>query len=246
MENNTTREENGGIGQRLREFRRSCVGRSTQKDFADTLHIDQQRLSGYENGTRVPHQVIAAFVRLGANPYWLLFGDGPMRGTAPVDEGVRDLIVRAIDVNGLAPTERQLAEFYILPLYTDEIAAGTARDMRDTEIEGPAIIHRVWCPNPDQTDYVRVHSTGRSMEPTIPAGAIVTIDRSEIDPERLLNRVVALGLREGGVTLKRLQRNGRGGYVGVPDNSSPEHSIITLGEGDRIVGLVQTVHARLP
>ena len=33
-------------------------------------------------------------------------------------------------------------------------------------IEGPAIIHKSWCPHPDSTDYVRVK--GDSMEPGIP------------------------------------------------------------------------------
>jgi phage repressor protein C with HTH and peptisase S24 domain len=138
-----------------------------------------------------------------------------------------------------------MAEFYVLPLYADEVAAGTPREMRDAEIEGPAVIHRAWCPHPSQTDYVRVHATGTSMEPTIPAGSIVTIDRSQTDPSRLTGRVVALGLADGGVTLKRLTRTARGGFLGVPDNPSEEHRAIHLEEGDRIVGLVRTVHARL-
>lgn len=233
------------IGERIKKFRKTCSGFSTQQGFAQAINIDQQRLSGYENGTRVPHHVVAAIIRLGANAQWLLFGEGDMRGRNVSAEGYRDLSLKVVSHTAVSFTERQLAEFYVLPLYADEVAAGQPLEVRDTEIEGPAIIHRAWCPNPSQTDYVRVHATGRSMEPTIPAGAIVTIDRSEVDPERLLGKIVAIGRRESGVTLKRLRRTERGGYVGLPDNPSLDHHAVHLEEGDRIIGLVRTVHACL-
>lgn len=233
------------IATRIREFRRSYPGCSTQQAFAEVLEIDQQRLSGYENGTKVPHHVVANMVRMGANPYWLLFGEGEMRGGPTSTEDVRDMTIKAIGVNDANVDDRQLAEFYVLPLYSDEVAAGTPLEMRDTEIEGPAIIHRSWCPHPNETDYVRVRSTGDSMEPTIPAGAIVTVDRHDIEPENLVGKVVAIGMRGGGVTLKRLQKVEGGGYVGVPDNAARDNKAVTLGENDRIIGLVQTVHARV-
>lgn len=232
------------LAQRIREFRKHCPGIETQQDFAQALCIDQQRLSGYENGTRVPAHVIARLVRLGANPYWLLFNEGPMRGSGR-DESLRDMEVRALNPNDATFPEDAFSEFYVLPLYADEVAAGQPLEMRDTEIEGPAIIHRAWCPHPRETDYVRVSRTGRSMEPTIPAGSIVTIDRSENDPVRLVGRVVAIARHEGGVTLKRLQKTERGGYVGMPDNPGPENPVVYLEEGDRVIGVVQTVHARL-
>ncbi|MBN2713082.1 MAG: hypothetical protein JXR97_11725 [Planctomycetes bacterium] len=233
------------IAMRMKHFRKHFGGCETQQAFAQALGIDQQRLSGYENGTRVPHHVISALVRMGANPYWLLFGEGEMRGGPTSGEDVREMAIKAVSVNAASVDDRQLAEFYVLPLYSDEVAAGTPLEVRDTEIEGPAIIHRAWCPHPESTDYVRVSASGTSMEPTIPAGAIVTIDRSENDPEKLIGKVAAIGLREGGVTLKRLQRTERGGYVGVPDNPTFENRAVALQDGDRIIGMVQTVHARL-
>ncbi len=235
----------GTIGLRLREFRKSCTGIETQQAFAAAIGIDQQRLSGYENGTRVPHHVIAALVRLGANPYWLLFGEGAMRASAGAGEQLRKMTVSAVNPGDAVYEERAFAEFYVLPLYSDEVAAGQPLEMRDTEIEGPAIIHRAWCPHPEATDYVRVHSSGTSMEPTIPAGSIVTIDRSRTDPEMLLGKIVAIAVHEGGVTLKRLRRTERGGYIGMPDNPTPDNHPVAIADNDRVVGLVQTVHARL-
>lgn len=232
------------ISERIKSFRASCAGLQTQQAFAEALGIDQQRLSGYEHGTRVPSHVIAALVTLGANPYWLLFGEGSMRKESATEE-VRGREVRAINPGEHSFASDSMAEFYVLPLYSDEVAAGVPLEMRDTEIEGPAVIHRSWCPHPERTDYVRVCSTGSSMEPTIPAGAIVTIDRSLTDADLLIGKVVAISKREGGVTLKRLQHGARGGFVGVPDNMTSENLPIPLEEGDRIVGLVQTVHSRL-
>ena len=232
------------IGNRIRQFRLAMAGISTQSAFSNALSVDQQRLSGYENGTKIPHNVIATIVRLGANPYWLLFGEGQMRSNATEGERWRDLKVQAVDVSGrvgLDKGEAVLPEFYILPLYANESAIGTPPDSRDTEVECPAIIHRSWCQRPADTDCVRV--TGRSMEPTIPAGAMITIDRSINEPEKIEGKIAVIGLREGGVTIIRLRRTERGCYVGLPDN--PAFAPISIDAGDRIIGQVQTVFMRL-
>ncbi len=235
------------IAVRIRRFRRSMAGCDTQKSFAAALGIDQQRLSGYENGTRVPHSVIASMVAMGANPFWLLFGEGEMRMGTPAGEALRSQGVRVVNAGGAPADDRQLAEFYALPLYADESAVATPPDRREAEIEGPAILHRAWCPHPAETDYVRVRTTGHSMEPTLPPGSIVTVDRAQTDPDEhhLVGKVVAIALAGGSVALRRLQRTERGGFVGVPDNPSPTDKAVHLGAGDRIIGLVQTVHARI-
>ena len=232
------------IAKRIRLFRKSVHGCSTQKEFATALGIDQQRLSEYENRTRVPHHVVAAMIRMGANLYWLLFGEGTMRGTPDTGEMSATATSRPSTLRGVCfrlATRRVLYS----PPHADEIAAGQSRESRSTEIEGPAILHRAWCPHPQETECLRVVSTGNSMEPMIPAGAVVTIDRAECDPERLIGKVMAVGLREGGVTLKRLQRNSRGGYVGVPDNQGADHTVVAIDDGDRLLGVVQTVNARI-
>ncbi|MBN1256761.1 MAG: helix-turn-helix transcriptional regulator [Planctomycetes bacterium] len=246
------RKRSKGIARRLKEFRQRYHGGMTQRAFAEELGIDQQRLSSYEMNTRVPHNVIATMLTLGCNIDWLLLGKGPMFRESKRATEIRtaELVVEGTPVYGretaqLPVTKRQLSDFYVLPLYADEAAAGEPLEMRDTEIEGPAIIHRNWCPNPDDTDYVRISATGKSMEPTIPASAIVTIDRAQTDPEKLVGKIVAIGLYDKGVTIKRLQKTQRGGYIGVPDNPSPEHRTIFLQNGDRIIGQVTTVHAWL-
>ena len=244
----TSAVKTDGIGGRIRQFRQSMPGIATQSSFSHALNVDQQRLSGYENGTKVPHNVIATIVRLGANPYWLLFGEGQMRTNSQEGEQWRGRQIRAIDVSGRANIEDGdaiLSEFYVLPLYANETVAGIALENRNTEVEGPAIIHRAWCQHPEFTDYVRVVSTEHSMEPVIPAGSMVTIDLSITEPHKLDGKIVAIRILEGDVVIRRLRHTERGQFIGVPDNPSLAYQLITINEGDVIIGQVQTVHARL-
>ena len=238
------------IAHRVRLFRQRSKELSTQREFAAALGIDQQRLSGYENNVRIPHEVLTALIRLGANPYWLFFGEGQMMAEPQQQETTQPHIpTPVIKINTTTDsfkfTESDFENFYVLPLYADEAAAATPLEIRDTVIEGPAIIHRAWCPNPDKTVYVRVSSTGDSMAPAIPAGSMVTIDRSFTEPAKLIGKIVAIAAREGDVTLRRLIKTKRGIYVGQPDNPTNRNRPIALIEGDCIIGLVRTVHALL-
>lgn len=242
-EKNSEKNSAASIAYRLKLFRENYRGGLTQSAFAELIHMDQQRLSGYEKGARIPHHVIAELIGLGMRVEWLLFGKGTMLREKDEAAAIRMMDVRVAGAQVEWCGNNVSDQFYVLPLYCDEAAAGEPLDMRDTEIEGPAILHRDWCPHPAMTDYVRVSSSGTSMEPTIPAGSIVTIDRSQTEPDKLVGCIVAIGLREGGVTIKRLRRSERDGYVGEPDNQSGEHRPIPLEEGDRIIGRVQTVHA---
>lgn len=238
-------EKHSDIAARIKLFRSKYKNGMTQKAFADILGIDQQRLSSYEMGTRVPHQIIALLVELGANAEWLLFGDGAMLRESQENSKLRDLNLRIAEQKNGGFAEESLSDFYVLPLYADEAAAGEPLTVRDCEVEGPAIIHKNWCPHPGMTDYVRISQSGTSMEPTIPAGSIVTIDRSYTEAEELVGKIVAIATNDGGVTIKRLRKTSRGGFVGEPDNPTEKNQPIYLEEGDRIIGKVTTVHAWL-
>ena len=134
-------------------------------------------------------------------------------------------------------------DFREIPFYPDEIAAGQPLEIRDAP-EGIVIIHKNWCKQPEHMVAVRVSSTGTSMEPTIPAGAIVTIDTSMTAPKTLLGQPVAIYKKDDGATIKRLAQTTRG-WCGIPDNRDPRHQVIMLEEGDRIIGKVNSVHYAL-
>jgi phage repressor protein C with HTH and peptisase S24 domain len=246
IKKNKKNSDTTDLAHRIKIFRNNYKGGVTQNTFAKILEIDQQRLSCYEMGTKVPHNVISKLVEIGANPFWLLMGEGGIFSESPEDTAIRDISLTIPEENKNTKfKDNDLGDFYVLPLYSDEAAAGEPLQMRDTEVEGPAIIHKNWCPNPHMTDYVRISASGTSMEPTIPAGAIVTIDRSQSVPEELIGKIVAIAIKDGGVTIKRLRKTSRNGYVGEPDNPTYENRTIYIEEGDRIIGRVTTVHAWL-
>ena len=146
--------------------------------------------------------------------------------------------VTPIDLPDIAPED-----FQEIPFYPDEIAAGQPLEVRDAP-EGIVIVHKDWCKQPEYTVAVRVSSTGTSMEPTIPAGAIVTIDTSPKDIETLLGKPVAIYKNGDGATIKRLTKTTKG-WCGVPDNRAPSNEVIMIEEGDRIIGKVNSVHYTL-
>lgn len=149
-----------------------------------------------------------------------------------------DVLAKDTPLPDIAPED-----FREIPFYPDEIAAGQPLEIRDAP-EGIVIIHKDWCRQPEHMVAVRVSSTGTSMEPTIPAGAIVTIDTSETAPKPLLGQPVAIYKKDEGATIKRLAQTTRG-WCGIPDNRDPRHQVIMIEEGDRIIGKVNSVHYSL-
>ncbi len=237
------------INKRLRLIREKVEGPRGKLRFAKRIGESHSNVSRYERGRTIPAHVLARVTKeYGISAEWLLSGKGDMLAPTAGDE------VRALEValpksrEGMAPVQRfsenDISEFYVLPLLRDPTAAGPGRRITDHDIEGPAIIHRAWCPNPARTDYVRVK--GNSMEPVIPDGAIVTIDKTYTDPARSVGHVAAIyiGATEE-VTIRRLQRDDVAAdrYVGVPDNPSPQNRPHVIEDGDRIIGRVVSVHA---
>jgi len=148
-------------------------------------------------------------------------------------------------VNEREESYGEVAGLVAIRVLHDPAAAGPGRTITDADVEGWGVIHRNWCPHPEQTDYVRVK--GDSMEPTLPDGALVTIDRAERDADKLVGHVVAIWRGEPGeVTIKRLLKSRETGrYVASPDNRSAEHVPfeVDLEDEDRIIGHIRSVHA---
>ena len=243
-------------GARLREARQARG--LTVTGLAHLADVAERSIRQYENGRADPGSTTLAALAdvLRVRLEWIITGDGTMERDGR--DAWRDATVRLtprggserasegvdLDAEAARRFEEAPNEFYVLPLLRGLAACGPGYMVRDDDIEGPAIIHRSWCPHPSQTDYVRCR--GDSMEPSIPDGAIVTIDRSERDPAALEGCVVAVWIADReAVTIKRLFRNSRGGYVAMPDNLTADSLPIELAPGDRVIGRVRTVHAEL-
>jgi len=237
------------INARLRLAREKLEGPRGKLRFARKIGESHSNISRYERGRTIPAHVLARVAQVYAvSPRWLLTGKGPMflptqadriRGlelALPPEPSGRERVAGSL--------KREIPDFYVLPLLRDPTAAGPGRRITDDDVEGPAIIHRAWCPHPEKTDYVRVK--GDSMEPVIPDGSIVTIDKSYSNPETLIGQVVAIYLADTEeVTIRRLQKDAVKPrcYIGVPDNASGDNRPVVLGRYDRVIGRVVSVHA---
>ena len=238
-----------GINNRFREAREKLEGPRGRLRFAKKIGESHSNVSRYERGRTIPGHVLARVVQeYGISARWLLTGKGPMFRPTRADQ-IRGLEVTLPPADAeaakmKAPTQTELSEFCVLPLLRDPTAAGPGRHITDADVEGPAIIHRAWCPHPTKTDYVRVQ--GDSMEPGIPDGAIVTIDKTYTSPESSLGGVVAIyAAATEEVTIRRLQRDAvkPKRYIGVPDTMTAQNRPLAIEDGDRIIGRVVSVHA---
>lgn len=244
----------GGV--RLREAR-SARGFSVTR-LAHLADVAERSIRQYEKGEADPGSTTLAALTsaLRVRMEWIVTGEGTMEPDGRdawreatvhlTPRGGADHVSEGVDLDAEAARRFEEApeDFYVLPLLRGLAACGPGYVVRDDDIEGPAIIHRSWCPHPSRTDYVRCE--GNSMEPSIPDGAIITIDRSERDPAALEGHVVALWIADReAVTIKRLFRKREGGHVAMPDNLTADSLPIELAPGDRIIGRVRTVHAEL-
>ncbi len=235
-----------GINERFKQLRVVMAGERGKAAFARMIGESHSNVSRYEGGRTIPAHVIArAAAACGASGRYLLTGEGEMFA----DEEARRY--REMEIKVVAPGDRsyspaasELGEFFVLPLLRNPAAAGPGRHVREEDIEGPAIIHRNWCPNPEKTDYVRIR--GNSMEPGIPDNSIVTIDRAQAGPDYLIGKVVAIYIASTEeVTIKRLQQDGVDPkrFIALPDNMTLENHPYVLEEDDRVIGRVMSVHA---
>ena len=244
-----TREKE--INQRFRTVREKTEGPRGKLRFAKRIGELHSNVSRYECGRTIPAHVLARVVQIyGVSADWLMTGKGPMFTPTRADE-IRSLEVTQPSPPSDAPRvksfgSKDLSEFVVLPLLRDPTAAGPGRRITDHDVEGPAIIHRAWCPHPSRTDYVRVK--GDSMEPAIPDDAIVTIDKTYTSPETSVGHVAAIYIAATEeVTIRRLQRDNvqANRYIGIPDNITRQNRPHVLAEGDRIIGRVISLHAKV-
>jgi hypothetical protein len=66
-----------GLTRRIREIREDLYGRQSSRSLADALKLPPETWANYERGVIIPAHVILAFIEItGANPHWLLTGEG--------------------------------------------------------------------------------------------------------------------------------------------------------------------------
>lgn len=209
------------ISQRLREVRCDLFGEHGGPEMARRLNLPARTWYNYETGVTVPAEVLLGFIdQTGANPVWLLNGDGPkyLRGleASPLtDLSAEQLIRRSLEKLDEQPDVLASASGQRLAAQSDEefvaiglvpIAALSARDPLAQGTEGFVRANRPWIPHPAETFAVRLADD--AMHPILPIGSVVAVDRSERDPSRLQGRIVA-ARPDGPAVIRWLDLSGR-------------------------------------
>ncbi len=168
------------------------------------MNLPARTWYNYETGVTVPAEVLLGFIdQTGANPLWLLSGDGMkyrrnedemiLSELSPIElirRGLEKLEQEPHDVVVVAPENlpgEAMSEFVAVSLVP--MKELSRKPIDPSQVEGYIMAYRQWLPNPSETVGVRLDDDG--MHPILPAGSIVAVDRSVIDPLLLQGRIVA-------------------------------------------------------
>jgi hypothetical protein len=227
------------LSRRLREIRQELFGDHGGPELARRLNLPARTWYNYETGVTVPAEVLLTFIdQTGANPVWLLSGEGPRYRRGLADLSVAELSPVELIRRGLEKLEQGPSDIVIvapenLPgeFKSDFVAVSLVpldalprEEIDPTEVEGYIMAYRQWLPNPAATVGVRL--TDDAMYPILPSGSVVAIDRSKRDIQSLQGRMVA-GCPDGVPMIRWLEVSGRH-LILRPNQPSREHPLIPV------------------
>jgi hypothetical protein len=192
------------LSRRLREVRQEIYGEHGGPELARRLDLPARTWYNYETGVTVPAEVLLGFIeQTGANPAWLLSGEGARYRHSNDDRLFSEMTPVELIRRGLEKLERlttenvvvsaenlpddAASEFVAIGLYPISEIANPVLD--PARAEGHVVAYRQWLRNPRETVGTRL--TDDSMHPILPAGSIVAVDRSRKDPVGLQGQLVA-------------------------------------------------------
>jgi hypothetical protein len=237
------------LSRRLREIRQELFGDHGGPELARRLNLPARTWYNYETGVTVPAEVLLSFIdQTGANPLWLLSGEGAMYRRGSADLGVAELTPIELIRRGLEKLEQEPSDVVIvapenLPgQFKSEFVAVslvplgelTRESIDPGQVEGYIMAYRQWLPNPGATVGVRL--TNDAMYPILPSGSVVAIDRSKRDIHALQGRMVA-ACPEGEPMIRWLEVSGRH-LILRPNQPSREHPLIPVeinGQSDNLI-----------
>lgn len=232
------------LSRRLREIRQEKFGEHGGPELARRLNLPARTWYNYETGVTVPAEVLLAFIdQTGANPLWLLSGEGAKYRSGLEDSILSDLSPIQLIRRGLEKLEQEPSEVVIVSpcdppsgesqgMPSDFVAislVGLAELARPAEppeprVEGHILAYRKWLPHPKETVGVRLIDD--AMAPILPAGSVVAVDRAVTDPERLQGRMVA-ACPDGVAMLRWLEVSGRH-LILRPNQTSRDFPLIPI------------------
>jgi hypothetical protein len=225
------------ISRRLRDLRQELFGEHGGPELARRLNLPARTWYNYETGVTVPAEVLLSFIdQTGANPVWLLSGEGERYRRESDSASLRDLspiqlIRRGLEKLEQSPSELHAREYLIGKSNSDFVSVALVplellgeRAIDPGRLEGHVLAYRSWLPNPRETVAVRLQD--ESMFPILPAGSVVAIDRSVTDPQRLQGKMVAVK-PDRSTLIRWLDLSGRH-LILRPNQSSRDYPLIPM------------------
>jgi hypothetical protein len=188
------------LSRRLKEIRQEIFGEHGGPELARRLKLPARTWYGYESGVTVPAEILLNFIeQTGANPSYLLTGEGPRYRSHREEQLASELTPLELLRRGLEELERTADRAVVPPSFEGSEAYVAVRvyplgrignsNLDSSDAEGEIMAFRQWIANPSRTIAVRI--IDNSMTPVLPAGSFAAIDRSMTDPPRLHGRIVA-------------------------------------------------------
>ncbi len=228
------------LSRRLREIRQELFGEHGGPELARRLSLPARTWYNYETGVTVPAEVLLGFIdQTGANPLWLLSGEGlkyrrhsdelVLSELSPIDlirRGLEKLEQEPHDVVVVAPENlpgEAMSEFVAVSL--TPMSELLQKSVDPSRVEGYIMAYRQWLPNPSDTVGARLDDD--AMHPILPVGSIVAVDRSVVEPERLQGRIVAACPDRSEPVIRWLEISGRH-MILRPNHPGKEHPLIAV------------------
>jgi hypothetical protein len=238
------------LSRRLREIRQEKFGDHGGPELARRLNLPARTWYNYETGVTVPAEVLLAFIdQTGANPLWLLTGDGARYRGALDDTSMSDLSPIQLIRRGLEKLEQEpndcvvvapenlpsdvISEFVAITLISLSDLA-KRHDVTESRTEGHILAYRKWLPHAKDTVGVRL--VDDSMAPILPSGSVVAVDRAVTDPARLQSRMVAACV-DGVPMIRWLDVSGRH-LILRPNTPGRDHPLIPVELDSLPAGLI--------
>jgi Peptidase S24-like len=241
------------LSNRLKEIRQDLFGDHGGPELARRLNLPARTWYNYETGVTVPAEVLLAFIdQTGANPMWLLTGEGQKFRRGVEDQVLGFLSPEELIRKGLDKLEQRAHEVVITTaqdLPNDGSADFVAVALVPLESlaetippngEGTEYVmaFRQWLPRPRETFAARLSDD--AMHPILPVGSIIAIDRTTREPQTLEGRIV-VALAEGQVVVRWLEMSGRH-LILRPNHAGTSHSTVALeyvpGDNSPVLGQV--------
>jgi len=218
------------VGKRIKQLR----GKHTLVGFAELIGVSHTSVKRYEEGVLPDINVLLKIANVGkVDLGWLLLG-GPLPSDVRDERPLKFVINAPAAMPASRPNE---SDYVTVPLTAGAIAAGSPRITEDDVIDYFLVHQRALKRSGASRNLIACALEGDSMAPHLRSGDIVVIDRN-IDKERIDEKKIYAVYHAGGITAKKLQKEGYHLYL-IPTSPAERIRHIDLRESDSpVVGLV--------